>query len=202
MKALHTLVMAVALSIILGGCMFINGISYSGLTPYIAAHGDKSVAIATYDQRPYVVSGNKGPQFVGLKRNLDGIPFNVSTPNNVPLADEMSTSVARAFEARGFHPSIVRVSYDKSRRAAQDLLQRRNAERMVMITLDEWKSDSYLNTGLEYDVKISVYDKNGTELAAASYKGDENIGKTPPPLAFQGMAEEWFSNPKIVAALH
>lgn len=69
------------------------------------AHGTITVAVATHDQRPYVVGGNKKPNFVGLSRGGYGNPFDVVTVSGNPLADGFSESISRSLAARGFKTS-------------------------------------------------------------------------------------------------
>lgn len=185
----------------LGGCAFGNKITYSGARPDIVMHGDKSVAVAVHDQRPYVIAGDKGPQFVGLLRSMYGIPYNVNTPNDVPLADEMAKVIADALAARGFKTTTVRIGFDKSRHAAQEMMQQAGTERGVLVTLKQWETDTYFGTSLEYDVRVTVFGQDGQELANAEFKGDDDIGKMKPALAFQRRVEDWFANADIVAAL-
>lgn len=185
----------------LAGCAFGNKITYSGARPDIVMHGDKSVAVAVHDQRPYVIAGDKGPQFVGLLRSMYGIPYNVNTPNDVPLADEMTKVIADALAARGFKATTVRIGFDKSRHAAQEMMQQAGTERGVLVTLKQWETDTYFGTSLEYDVRVTVFGQDGQELANAEFKGDDDIGKMKPALAFQRRVEDWFANADIVAAL-
>jgi len=111
-----TLITAVA--VWLGGCAFGQKITYSNTTADVDAAGNETVGVATLDQRPYVLSGNKKPSFVGLSRGGYGNPFDVETPKSAPLADEISESVSRSLAERGFKSSVVKVTPSQSRRAA------------------------------------------------------------------------------------
>lgn len=186
---------------LLGGCAFGNKISYSDARPDLALRGDKTVAVAAHDQRIDVISGHKGPQYVGVMRSGFGIPYNINTPGDVPLSDEMSASLSRALADAGFKSTAVKVAYSASSHIAHEALQQIGAERQVLVTLHDWHTDTYFGTSLEYDVTIAVMDKDGNELASESFKGDDDIGKLAPPLAFQMKAAEWFSRPSIVSAL-
>jgi hypothetical protein len=187
--------------VLLGGCAFGQKITYSDTVADVEASGNKSIALATHDQRPYVVSGNKEPRFAGIARGGYGNPFDVSTVSGAPLADEFSSSISKSLDARGFRTSVVTVSATQSRRAALDALRKGLAQRSVLVTLKEWKSDKFFNTSVSYDSTVTVYDENGQELASRTFKGDDNIGKGPVLTEFKNKIEEWFSDPKIVAAL-
>ena len=183
----------------LGGCAFGQKITYSNTTANLDASGDKAVGVATLDQRPYVLSGNKTPSFVGLSRGGYGNPFDVETPGGAPLTDEISESVSRSLAARGFKPSVVKVAPSAGRRTAMEGLTKTGAERLVLITLKEWKSDKFWRTSLIQDVTVTVFDAAGKELATASFTSDEVVGDV--PLAFRSKIEAWFAEPKIVEAL-
>lgn len=183
----------------LGGCAFGQKIVYSGTVADIDASGTASVAIATWDQRPYVVTGDKKPTFVGLSRGGFGNPFDVNTASGAPLADDMSQSIAASLNARGFKAAVVHVAAAQSHRAVVDALRNTGDERDVLIKLDEWKTDTYVHTSLHYDVKVTVLGKDGDELASQSFRGEEKIGNV--DAAFQHKIQQWFSDPKIVAAL-
>jgi len=192
-----TLIAAVA--VWLGGCAFGQKITYSNTTADVDAAGNKTVGVATLDQRPYVLSGNKKPSFVGLSRGGYGNPFDVETPKGAPLADEISESVSRSLAERGFKSSVVKVTPSQSRRAALEALTKTGAERLVLISLKEWKSDKFWRTSLIQDVSVQVMDAGGTELAKANFTSDEVVGDV--PMAFRSKIEAWFADPKIVEAL-
>jgi hypothetical protein len=188
-----------AAAICLGGCAFGQKITYSNTTADIDATGNESVSVATLDQRPYVLSGNKTPSFVGLSRGGYGNPFDVLTPSGASLADEISESVSRSLTERGFKSSVVKVAASQSRRTAIEALVSTGAERLVLISLKEWKTDKYIRTSLIQDVTVKILDKTGKELATASFTSDEVVGDV--ALAFRSKIEAWFSEPKIVEAL-
>lgn len=189
----------VCIAAVLGGCAFGQKITYSDTVADVEASGNKSVAVATLDQRPYVITGDKKPSFVGLSRGGYGNPFDVLTVSGAPLADEFSASISRSLSERGFKSSVVKVAASQSRRATIDQLRGAGAERLVLISLKEWKSDKYMRTSLIYDVTVKVFDTAGEELATASFHGDEVVGDV--PTAFRSKIEEWFGDSKIVAAL-
>lgn len=188
-----------AAAISLGGCAFGQKIAYSGAMADVDAIGDKSVAVATLDQRPYILDGDKKPSFVGLSRGGYGNPFDVETPNGAPLSDEISESVARSLAERGFKTSVVKVAPSESRHAAIEAMQKSGADRLALVSLREWKSDKYFRTSLIEDVSVKVFDGSGKELATASFTSDEVVGDV--PAAFRTKIAAWFSEPKIVEAL-
>jgi hypothetical protein len=184
---------------ILGGCAFGQKITYSNAMADVDAQGDKSIAVATLDQRPYVLNGDKKPSFVGLSRGGYGNPFDVETPNDVPLSDEISQSVNRSLAERGFKTSVIVTKPSASRRTTIEAISKSGVERGVLITLKEWKSDKYFRTSLIQNVSVKVYDGAGKELASATFESDEVVGDV--PTAFRSKIEQWFADDKIVEAL-
>jgi hypothetical protein len=183
----------------LGACAFGQKITYSSTVADIDAQGTESVAVATLDERPYVLNNDKKPSFVGLSRGGYGNPFDVETPNGTPLAEEISQAVSKSLAERGFKTTVVSTKPSPSRRATLEAMQKTGAERGVCITLKEWKSDKYFRTSLIQDVNVKVYDASGKELASAQFTSDEVVGDV--PAAFRAKMEAWFADDKIVEAL-
>lgn len=194
----RTLVLAGAI-LTLGGCAFGQKVGYSNTTADIKASGDKSVALATWDQRSYVVRGNKNPSFVGLSRGGFGNPFDVNTQSGAPLADDFSQSLRQSLNARGFKTVVVTTQAKQNRGEVTAALRAEKAERAALVTITEWKTDTYMRTSLNYDVNLTVLGADGKELANQSFTFDstiENVGA-----AYKRAIEEWFSAPAIVDAL-
>lgn len=200
-----------ALVLLLAGCAVGNKIQYANGKPTIGISGTHAVAVASHDQRPYVVSGDKPVTFVGLQRGGFGNPFNVTTASGGPLADDFSTAIQSALDAKGYSATVVRVTPSESQETVASRLRAAGAERQVWLTLREWKSDTFNSTALIFDVSLRILDGSGAPLADESFSGREDLGGSmlnPPshakkavPDAFRRKLEEWFSNPEIVRAL-
>jgi hypothetical protein len=169
--------MTMALAAILGGCAFGQTYSYSDVPVTMQSVSSAgSVAVAVQDQRSYVLSGAKSPQFVGLQRGGYGNPFDVNTASGGPFADEFRDAIARALKARGI--SVVTLSIpvrDPASTAKQKLLDAK-ARRAALVTVREWKSDTMMNTDLHYDVTLAILDEAGNPLASSAIKGLDNLG--------------------------
>ena len=84
-------------------------------------------------------------------------------------------------------------------------------ERGVLLTIRDWKTDTYVNTKLIFDVVLRVFDSSGKERAKTGARGENNLGGSnfnPPaharkavPPAFREKLKTLFNNPKIVATL-
>ena len=70
----------VALSAVaLAGCAVGNTYDYQAADIGLPVVGKGKVGVAVVDRRPYVLSGDKEADFVGLQRGGFGNPFNVTT---------------------------------------------------------------------------------------------------------------------------
>mgnify|MGYP006928212877 CR=1 FL=1 len=92
---------------------------------------------------------------------------------------------------------------------ARDHLLKADATRFVFVLMREWKSDTYVNTGLTYDLTLDVLEKDGSVLAEKSANGHDNLGASMVPAdartnserAFRQKLENLFGDPGVVAAL-
>jgi hypothetical protein len=196
--------------LLVAGCAIGNKIRYDA-TAELAYRGSGRVAVAAQDQRSYVKSGDKKPDFVGLIRGSYGNPFNVTTETGRALAEDMTESLARSLAAAGFEavPVVLAPSDDAAK--AKEALLRGSPRRGVLLVLNEWKTDTYMNTDVIYDVALSVYAGSGEELVKVTQSGTDNIGGSawnPPAHAKQAAPEAWkrkleqlLSDPRVSAAL-
>lgn len=194
-------VMLVGVALLLSACAFGKKIAYDAMAPALEPAGSHTVTVATWDQRPYVVSGDKPPQFVGLSRGGYGNPFDVNTASGAALADDISAAMVIALQARGYAASSVSIAPQESLRTAQEKIASKSAARAVLIMLGEWKSDTYFNTDILFDVVIRILDAGGAELASTHVRGQENIGKGAVLDAYRRKLEQWFADPAVASAL-
>ena len=84
------------------------------------------------------------------------------------------------------------------------------ADKAVLMTLREWKSDTLFRTALHYDVLLMVLASNGDVLATKDLQGSDNLGgsinpsgyaRYAVPEAFRRKLEELFSDPAVAQAL-
>ena len=160
---LRAILMLCAFSAI-GGCAFGQKVDYRESTTYLSARSDIPVEVNVIDERPYVVSGSKNPTYVGTLRALYNNPFNVNTLTGDPLSFDLKEAIRR--------------SLAKSSIAAPAAYSTTNAnpgQKLLMLKLREWKSDTYMRTRFDYDITATVLDENGKELATKSTKGSGAI---------------------------
>jgi hypothetical protein len=210
----HSSLALVVSSLLVSGCGDRYAYSTIVLEPKLAGSG--RVSVATQDRREYVLSGDKDPQFVGVQRGgtaggLWGVPFDVRTNDDRPLADDMTTAIVAAMAQRGFQPVPVFVAPSADAAQVRQALFKDGGERALLLTLREWKSDTFMNVGLLYDVTLVVMDKAAAVLAEKRLQGSDNLGgsvtetrahaRKSVTLAFKAKLEELLSDLAIAGAL-
>ena len=191
------------------GCAAGNRHTYTTVAA-LQLSGTDAIAIATHDQRPYVHSGDKAPEFAGLQRGGYGNPFNVTTESGHPLAQDMTDSIAASFQARGFRVIPIATSPQEDIGAVHRRLCEPRADRALLLVLNDWKADSMQNTALIYSVTLRVFDRDGRLLTEKNLIGRDNLGGSfwnPPahakqtiPPAFKGKLETLLNSPEVIAA--
>lgn len=198
------------LAFALSACAVGNKHEYAATPLSLEAGAGQSIALAVQDQRPYVRDGDKSPDFVGLQRGGFGNPFDVTTESRKPLADDFATAIAAGLMKYQAKTTIVPAAVSATSDAVLADLQKSGAARLLILALREWKSDTYQNTSLLYDVTLSVYDQDGRRLTEKSAQGDDNLGgafnspahaKEVVPTAFARILADLFRFPEIEAAL-
>lgn len=185
---------------------------YHDVLADINATDSIAVGIATHDQREYILTGKKSPNFVGLSRGGYGNPFGVTTASGRNLADDMTDAISNSLLKRGYVAIPVIVSYELDHGEVLSKLKETAAKRLILLTLNEWKSDTYTNTALIYDVQLQVFDQSGKKLAGKHIQGRDDLKGSlisPPnhakkviPIAFREKLEELLNDPEIAKHLH
>ena len=177
------------------GCAVGNVHNYRDAAFPLEKDSGQAVAVAVQDQRPYVLDGNKGPEFVGLSRGGFGNPFSVTTASGQPMADDMARAVASSLETAGYRPTVVPLSPKETLDAVRAKLSAAQTPRSLYLAVREWKSDTYMGTSLTYDLTLSVLDTRGMPLADKSDRGKRDLGGSAwnPPAHARKAAPEMFS---------
>ncbi|MBK6509538.1 MAG: hypothetical protein IPG06_08735 [Haliea sp.] len=88
MKRVLQALLSILLLSPLVGCVVGQSVSMSSdLAHEKAAFGFSITTLVVADNRPYVLSGNKEPYYIGKYRTRVGIPFDVSTDGNIALSE-------------------------------------------------------------------------------------------------------------------
>lgn len=157
-------------------CAFGGKIEYRGASDFRASIKPISLIVAVQDQRPYVLSGNKSVQFVGLRRSLFGIPYGVHTQSRNALADDMGSLITTTLQQNNNSGlQQVMLTPHENMNSLISAVKAFSAEYALFFVLREWKTDQYFGTRLSYDVHLSLIDKAGSKKAEAEKKGHERI---------------------------
>lgn len=205
------LLAALSLTALLAGCAVGNKHAYHDANASTATRTDKSVAVASLDQRQYVVSGKSTPDFVGMQRGGFGNPFDVLTVSGRPLAGEFSDAIKGALARNNVNVVTVDTKPAADNKTAVTNLVATHRDRLVLVNISEWVADTFNNTTLSYDLRLSVADASGKEIAAKTLRADLELGGSlmnPPghakeviPPTFRKTIEEMLNSPEVVAAL-
>lgn len=148
----------------LGGCAFGHKLDYRQSTTTTSAHTSKPIAINVIDQRPYVISGDKKPIYVGTLRALYYNPFNINTLTGLPLSSDLAEAIRVSLEHASINAKVVYSTLDAE-----------PGQKLLVLTVREWKSDAYMRIRFDYDITASVIDGAGKELASKSVKSTLQI---------------------------
>jgi hypothetical protein len=190
------------------GCAVGQKVNYGDANPELRAAGG-GIALGVQDRRPYVLSKEKTPDFVGLSRGGFGNPFDVNTASGKPLADDLADVISRALRQRGARVTHVTLSPAETAQEAQADLARTGAPRALYVAIHEWKSDSFFGSGYDYDFLAIGYGPGGRKLAEHRVSGGEHLGgaggihsardELPKEMAKQ--VERLLNDPKLDAVL-
>lgn len=168
-------VVSVLLLFLLPACTVGNTYDYR-TAPELRARSSGTVAVGVHDKRLYIVSNDKQPDFVGLQRGGFGNPFEVTTRSGAALADDFAQTIVDALSRNGIAASTVALSPQDGRKAAMQTMAGTGAERAIFVTLDEWKSDNFINVALVYNLSAEVFDSQGKVLAETRRQGRDALG--------------------------
>ena len=157
------------------GCAVGQTVRYGDASPALRAGGG-AIAVGVQDRRPYVLSKEKTPEFVGVSRGGFYNAFDVNTASGKPLADDAAAAIARALEQRGARVTTVPIAPQDTAEQALAALMGAGLPRSLYVTLFEWKSDSYTGTGFDYDLQAVGYDAGGRKLGENRVGGGEHMG--------------------------
>jgi len=117
-----------------------------------------------------------------------------------PLTDDISKSLQTTLTTNGIKVSVVNLPLGTDEATAIKRLAT-TGNMAVLIVINEWKSDTYVNTKLAYDIQALVIDASGKALSSKRTYGEDNLGSTDSskaaPMAFRKKLEELFAAPEI-----
>ncbi|MDP2853420.1 MAG: DUF1566 domain-containing protein [Smithellaceae bacterium] len=148
---------------------------YTTAWPRVEYKTDYSLSVSVHDQRPYVVYGEKSPTYTGTIRAGFGNPWNVNTQSGKPLSEDIASAVVSGLMRVGIQAKSLPTHFADDHKAVIENLKQIGAKRIAIITLREWKGDSYKTVGFFINADLRIYDEKGNELASTSVS-HKNIG--------------------------
>jgi hypothetical protein len=130
------------------------------------------IALAVHDQRHYIVNASKSATFIGSMRSGVGIPYDITTKSDKPLADDFLGIIKQAMEKAGNKLFIVPTRSGLSKEEVYSELSKTQAPRSIYIDIREWKTDTYMKADLYCLVNLYVLDQNGATIAETSVKAN------------------------------
>lgn len=163
------------LFLVLAGCAIGNQYDYRNASVSLPLTGDGELGVGVVDNRSYVLSGDKDPDFIGVQRGGFSNPFNVTTASGQSLTDDMAKSLENSLRNSGYTVSSLRFSSAESSIVASTIAESGKSKNIVL-TVTEWKTDIYLKMSLHFSLLLRVISKDGTTIAKNHMQGDEIIG--------------------------
>ena len=163
------------LILFISGCAVGNKYNYraSSIALPVKAIDEQTLVFSVNDLRPYVLSGENDPSFVGVQRGGFGNPFNVTTATGQAMTADMSAAITEALTDAGYRVVAVEDKTDKSSLVA--IATDKSADRIIVLEVHDWKSDIYTGIKLHCDLRLDVLDASGALLAENSMRFEEEI---------------------------
>lgn len=152
-----------------------NKVEYRAADLELPYTGQGKVLVVVNDLRPYIASADKKPDFVGIMRGGFGNTFDVATASGQPLPADLVESLSGALGRAGYTAVPEALGKDEALEPALQRLAALGADRIVIVQLREWKTDTFSRTKLVYDVAVSVFDGAGQPLSTADHKEERAL---------------------------
>lgn len=190
------------------GCAVGNQYDYRSAEVSLPLTGDGDVGVAVLENRSYVLSGNKNPNFVGTQRGGFGNPFDVTTGSGQALVSEMSDALEKGLRNSGYTVSKIQVS-SSDPSAVISAIAENGKVKNIVLTVTEWKTDIYMNMSLHFNLVLQIVGKDGTTIATNQMQGEEKLSGAGfesqnsrlAADAFEIKIGRLFNSPEVIAAL-
>ncbi|MFA5924058.1 MAG: hypothetical protein WC856_22675 [Methylococcaceae bacterium] len=173
MKALITILLV---CLILAGCA--SRQDYRLAVSDLHLVTNERISVGVQDHRPYITNHDKEEYFVGIQRGGFGIPVSLATESMRPLAEDMTSAIVKSFANAGATVTPMKVTPVMDKDTILHLAQSQQAEKIILLTLLNWKTDTYQSTDLIYDISMTVFDVKGHELTTKHLQGTDDLGKS------------------------
>ena len=192
----------------LSGCAVGNQYDYRSADVSLPVTGAGELGVGVVDNRSYVLSGDKDPNFIGVQRGGFSNPFNVKTVSGQSLTDDLAVSLEKSLRKSGFTVTSLAIPSAEPSIVASTVAENGKSKNIVL-TVTEWKTDIYLKMSLHFNLLLQVISNEGATVAENRTQGNEIIGggglesqnaKTA-MAAFETKIGRLFNNEAIIDAL-
>ena len=135
--------------------------------------GSGKLAIGVQDQRQIILDGSKPPSYIGIHRDGYGIPKDAGTRSGKSLAVDIAAILASALYESGFKVNQFLLSPKDDLESALSQLAPSAYDKIVVLTFDKFRSDSWAEVELQWAIKMKIYDGKGNLLAEKDSAGTE-----------------------------
>lgn len=162
-------------------CLIVSGCAlqdYRRAAPDLNLATKERLSVGVQDHRPYIINHDKEEYFVGIQRGGFGIPTSLPTESTRPLAEDMTGVLVKALANTGATVIPMKITPVMQKDGIFQIAQSQQAEKIILLTLRNWKTDTFHSTDLIYDVSMTVFDSQGHELTTKRLQGTDNLGKS------------------------
>ena len=177
---LTRMVLLAAGAITLQGCVAGQSIALPYEAQKIGNQHSIGVVVEVEDRRPFILDGDKKPNYIGHYRAGFGNPWDVKTESDRALAEIMQEDIVEELDALGFLSGAV------------------SPNRSLLIEIQDFNFNSYTNGEFWYELDVTVFDENRDQLASSNLKDRTVIDGSAWAGAKKAMEEEI---PKLYALM-
>ena len=167
----------------------------------------ESWTVVFHDQRYYILDGTTRSSFVGWVRAKPR-PYSLFTQSGEPLASDFSLLIGNTLIANGFKVSALTVPIHSSyNEVKQMVVNKKSSDKILLFTLNEWRTHQDAALELHYDIVLSVLDGKGKLLAQKQLADLDILGRNRRPervnlaTALSDIFAEILNSQKIQVAL-
>jgi hypothetical protein len=169
------------LALMLSGCVVGQHLDLEyAAAPQASMQEKNIVSVTVVDERPYVKNGDKNPWYIGQYRSGFGIPWDVSTDDKVPLADQFQEDLEKELKGLGFD------------------MDGTPGNPGLHVIIKDWNFSTYKDGTFMYELFVTVRARDGTLIASRQLKSRHDISGT-----FWGGAKAGFEQkmPRIYSTI-
>ncbi len=199
------------LVMLLTGCAFGNTHDYRGVLLDLKNPQDKTVALAVHDRRSEILSGETENNVTGWSRGGYGNPFAVRTSSEGPFANDVLIAMTNSLEQK--RNKVVPV-YTDSKETSEMVVKNISQNKFdvaILLTFNEWFSDTYVDTDIDYNVNLKIFNKDSQVIAEAkeikryeiggSFMNPPQFAKEHVPFEFKKIMEQLFEEKSVAQSL-